>query len=106
VEDELWGLVWEMEESSGWKRIEGNFGKFWLIMEIPPPQYPSFPFIPLIPKQALSEITRNAIGYEVTIRFFFSCVALYSLLPRLLRTYVYCWSSHYWIVHTFNYFNL
>jgi hypothetical protein len=24
-------------------------------MEIPPPQYPSFPFIPLIPKQALSE---------------------------------------------------
>jgi hypothetical protein len=22
-------------------------------MEIPPPQYPSFPFIPLIPKQAL-----------------------------------------------------
>jgi hypothetical protein len=24
-------------------------------MEIPPPQYPSFPFIPLIPKQALGE---------------------------------------------------
>jgi hypothetical protein len=23
-------------------------------MEIPPPQYPSFPFIPLIPKQALN----------------------------------------------------
>jgi hypothetical protein len=22
------GLVWEMEESSGWKRIEGDFGKF------------------------------------------------------------------------------
>jgi hypothetical protein len=42
-----------MEESSRWKRIEGDFGKFWLIMEIPPPQYPSFPFIPLIPKQAL-----------------------------------------------------
>jgi hypothetical protein len=49
-----WGLVWEMEDSSGWKRIEGDFGKFWLIMEIPPPQYPSFPFISLIPKQALS----------------------------------------------------
>jgi hypothetical protein len=47
------GLVWEMEESSGWKRIEGDFRKFWLIIEIPPPQYPSFPFIPLIPKQAL-----------------------------------------------------
>jgi hypothetical protein len=42
-----------MEDSSGWKRIEGDFGKFWLIMEIPPPQCPSFPFIPLIPKQAL-----------------------------------------------------
>jgi hypothetical protein len=25
--DEL-GLVLEMEESSGWKRIEGDFGKF------------------------------------------------------------------------------
>jgi hypothetical protein len=23
----LW-LVWEMEESSGWKRIEGDFEKF------------------------------------------------------------------------------
>jgi hypothetical protein len=22
------GLVWEMEESSGWKRIEEDFGKF------------------------------------------------------------------------------
>jgi hypothetical protein len=22
------GLVWEMEESSGWKRIEGDFGTF------------------------------------------------------------------------------
>jgi hypothetical protein len=22
------GLVWEMEESSGWNRIEGDFGKF------------------------------------------------------------------------------
>jgi hypothetical protein len=22
------GLVWEMENSSGWKRIEGDFGKF------------------------------------------------------------------------------
>jgi hypothetical protein len=22
------GLVWEMEESSEWKRIEGDFGKF------------------------------------------------------------------------------
>jgi hypothetical protein len=54
-----WGLVWEMEESSGWKRIEGDFGKFWLIMEIPPPQYPSFPFIPLIPKQALTELRRE-----------------------------------------------
>jgi hypothetical protein len=41
-----------MEESSGWKRIEGDFWKFWLIMEISPPQSPSFPFIPLIPKQA------------------------------------------------------
>jgi hypothetical protein len=48
------GLVWEMEDSSGWKRIEGDFGKFWLIVEIPPPQCLSFPFIPLIPKQALS----------------------------------------------------
>jgi hypothetical protein len=44
-----------MEESSGWKKIEGDFGKFWLIMEITPPQYPSFPFIPPFPKQALSE---------------------------------------------------
>jgi hypothetical protein len=44
-----------MEESSGWKRVEGDFGKVLLIMEIPPPQYPSFPFIPLIPKQALRE---------------------------------------------------
>jgi hypothetical protein len=41
-----------MEDWSGWKRIEGDFGKFWVIMEIPPPQCPSFPFIPLIPKQA------------------------------------------------------
>jgi hypothetical protein len=22
------GLVWKMEDSSGWKRIEGDFGKF------------------------------------------------------------------------------
>jgi hypothetical protein len=44
-----------MEESSGWKRIEGDFGKFWLITEIPPPQYPLFPFIPLVPKQALRD---------------------------------------------------
>jgi hypothetical protein len=22
------GLVWEMEDSSGWKRIEGDFRKF------------------------------------------------------------------------------
>jgi hypothetical protein len=22
------GLVWEMENSSGWKRIKGDFGKF------------------------------------------------------------------------------
>jgi hypothetical protein len=22
------GLVWEMEDSSGWKRIEGDFEKF------------------------------------------------------------------------------
>jgi hypothetical protein len=22
------GLVWEMKDSSGWKRIEGDFGKF------------------------------------------------------------------------------
>jgi hypothetical protein len=50
-----------MEESSGWKRIEGDFGKFLLIMEIPPPQYPSFPFIPLIPKQALSDLLPAAI---------------------------------------------
>jgi hypothetical protein len=47
---------WEMEDSSGWNRIEGDFEKFWLIMEIPPPQCPSFPFIPLIPKQALSDV--------------------------------------------------
>jgi hypothetical protein len=45
-----------MEESSGWERIEGDFEKFWLIMEIPPPQYPSFPFVPLIPKQALKVV--------------------------------------------------
>jgi hypothetical protein len=50
------GFVWEMEDWSGWKRIEGDFEKFWLIMEIPPPQSPSFPFIPLIPKQALNEL--------------------------------------------------
>jgi hypothetical protein len=55
------GLVWEMQESSGWKRIEGDFEKFWLIMEIPPPQYPSFPFIPLIPKQALTATARPAV---------------------------------------------
>jgi hypothetical protein len=24
----LSGLVWEMEDSSGWKRIEGDFEKF------------------------------------------------------------------------------
>jgi hypothetical protein len=24
----LLGLVWEMEDSSGWKRIEGDFEKF------------------------------------------------------------------------------
>jgi hypothetical protein len=23
-----YGLVWEMEDSSGWKKIEGDFGKF------------------------------------------------------------------------------
>jgi hypothetical protein len=42
-----------MEESSRWKRIEKVFEKFSLIMEIPPPQYPLFPFIPLVAKQAL-----------------------------------------------------
>jgi hypothetical protein len=47
-----------MEESSGWKRIQGDFGKFWLIIEITPPQYPSFPFIALIPKQALKEVIK------------------------------------------------
>jgi hypothetical protein len=40
------GFKW-MEED--WR----GFWKFWLIVEIPPPQCPSFPFIPLIPKQAL-----------------------------------------------------
>jgi hypothetical protein len=44
-----------MEDSSGWKRIEGDFEKFWLIVEIPPPQCLSFPFIPLISKQGLRE---------------------------------------------------
>jgi hypothetical protein len=52
-----------MEDSSGWKRIERNFGKFGLIMEIPPPQCPSFPFIPLIPKQALKR--RNTCGVSI-----------------------------------------
>jgi hypothetical protein len=61
-----------MEESSGWKRVEGDFGKFLLIMEIPPPQYPSFPFIPLIPKQALRE-RRETIS---TSRFPMSCLGL------------------------------
>jgi hypothetical protein len=42
-----------MEDSSGWKRIEWDFGKF--IVEIPPPQCPSFPFIQLIPKQCLRD---------------------------------------------------
>jgi hypothetical protein len=32
-------------------------------MEIPPPQYPSFPFIPLIPKQALKEVTSGFTKY-------------------------------------------
>jgi hypothetical protein len=39
-----------MEESSGWKRIEGDFGKF-SYNGNPPPQYPSFPFIPLFPNK-------------------------------------------------------
>jgi hypothetical protein len=56
------GLVWEMEESSGWKRIQEDFEKFWLIMEIPPPQYPLFPFIPLVPKQALKEFSGPWLG--------------------------------------------
>jgi hypothetical protein len=47
-----------MEDWSGWKSIEWDFGKFWVIMEIPPPQCPSFPFIPLIPKQALRRSRR------------------------------------------------
>jgi hypothetical protein len=68
--DEL-GLVLEMEESSGWKRIEGDFGKFRLIVEIPPPQCPSFPFIPLIPKQALSDVKNHVwpINHEDFILF-------------------------------------
>jgi hypothetical protein len=36
--------------------MEDDGRGFWKILtynEIPPPQYPSFPFIPLIPKQAL-----------------------------------------------------
>jgi hypothetical protein len=45
-----------MEDPSGWKRIEGDFGKFSLTAEIPPPQCPSFPFIPLILKQALTQM--------------------------------------------------
>jgi hypothetical protein len=31
-------------------------------MEIPPPQYPLFPFIPLVPKQALMEKPRKGTG--------------------------------------------
>jgi hypothetical protein len=38
------------------EEVEGDFGKFSLIMEIPPPQCPSFPFIPLIPEQALKKM--------------------------------------------------
>jgi hypothetical protein len=57
------GLVCEIEKSSGWKRIEGDFGKFSLIMEIPPPQYLLFPFIALVPEQALiSFFTLPPIG--------------------------------------------
>jgi hypothetical protein len=52
-----------MEDSSEWKRIEWDFGKFVLIVKIPPPQCPSFPFIPLIPKQALSRAVDRA-GYR------------------------------------------
>jgi hypothetical protein len=33
-------------------------------MEIPPPQYPSFPFIPQIPKQALKEDECGGDVYE------------------------------------------
>jgi hypothetical protein len=63
------GFVWETEESSVWKRIEGDFEKFWLIMEIPPPQYLSFPFIPLIPKQALKDcIDRESSTRAIQIR--------------------------------------
>jgi hypothetical protein len=47
-------LVWK-GRIHGWKRIERDFGKFWLIVEIPPPQCPLFLFIPLIPKQALED---------------------------------------------------
>jgi hypothetical protein len=43
-------------------------------MEIPPPQYPSFPFIPLIPKQALKLIINLSIRevYEVYIKSLWS----------------------------------
>jgi hypothetical protein len=50
-----------MEDWSGWERIEGDFGKFWVIMEIPPLQHPSFPFIPLIPKQARKNVDVSMI---------------------------------------------
>jgi hypothetical protein len=35
-------------------------------MEIPPPQYPSFPFIPLIPKQALRDSDLFRVGNQFT----------------------------------------
>jgi hypothetical protein len=44
--------------NEGFKWMEKDwrdFGKFWLIVEIPPPQCTSFPFIPTSSKQALRE---------------------------------------------------
>jgi hypothetical protein len=36
-------------------------------MEIPPPQYPSFPVVPLIPKQALSVILTMVVRSGVVL---------------------------------------
>jgi hypothetical protein len=69
-----------MEESSGWNKIEGDFGKFWLIMEIPPPQYPSFPFIPLITKQARSVFTGWQNERRCRVVSCTECVEPWSLL--------------------------
>jgi hypothetical protein len=62
-------------------------------MEIPPPQCPSFPFIPLIPKQALKD---HLFGVDVSARKVVECDRYklvapprdYPIANRFIRSWV------------------